>query len=111
MLMTSFIEGSPNVVKEAMACNLPVVSVVVGDTQELLSRVQGYRICPRNAEALAEALVDVLAHPPEAQGRSALKHKGLDQESVARQIRQLYTMVLERSVLTSHDSSSMRGGA
>ena len=41
MVMTSFVEGSPNVVKEAMACNIPIASVDVGDVSELLSGVNG----------------------------------------------------------------------
>lgn len=59
MLMTSFIEGSPNVVKEAMSCNLPVISVPVGDTCELLNGVVGYTVCPRDPQLLAEALVKI----------------------------------------------------
>ena len=41
LLLTSLHEGSPNVVKEALACNLPVVSVPVGDIPERIGRVPG----------------------------------------------------------------------
>jgi glycosyltransferase involved in cell wall biosynthesis len=57
MLMTSFIEGSPNAVKEALACNLPVISVAVGDVREQLAGVTRCAIVPRDAAGIAEALV------------------------------------------------------
>jgi glycosyltransferase involved in cell wall biosynthesis len=98
MLMTSLIEGSPNVVKEAMACNLPVVSVTVGDVGELLSGLPGYHVCPRDATVLAAALVELLLHKQEVLGRLALEHKGLDLDRVAWQIRTVYESVLTRHV-------------
>jgi glycosyltransferase involved in cell wall biosynthesis len=95
MLLTSLIEGSPNVVKEAMACNLPVVAVPVGDVPELLAGVPGYIVCPRDAQQLGDALAHVLASPPQAAGRAALEQKGLDLASVARRVLAVYACVLE----------------
>ena len=40
-LMTSHTEGSPQFIKEAMACNCPIVSVNVGDVKEVLEGVNG----------------------------------------------------------------------
>ncbi len=94
MLMTSLSEGSPNVVKEAMACNLPVVSVPVGDVVDLFDGSQGYSVAQRDAEALARAVVEVLTHRPPVDGRAALQRKRLDAESVARRLVELYTQVL-----------------
>ena len=52
--------GSPNIVKEALAVDLLVVSVGVGDVCELFSEVEGLTITDRTAGALARAIVDVL---------------------------------------------------
>jgi glycosyltransferase involved in cell wall biosynthesis len=98
MLMTSYIEGSPNVVKEALACNLPVISVPVGDVPELLDGAPGYAVRPRDVDALAEALAGTLSNDHNVDGRSVLKGKGLDLESVAYKLMDIYTDVLgERS--------------
>lgn len=98
MLLTSFWEGSPNVVKEAMACNTPVVSVAVGDVPELLSGVTGSIVCPREADVLARALVTTLKTETRSDGRAALHRKGLDLRSTAQKIKAVYLDVLNRSV-------------
>src|SRR5262249_3718279 len=41
LLLTSLTEGSPNIVKEALACDLPVVSVEVGDVGERIQEIEG----------------------------------------------------------------------
>jgi glycosyltransferase involved in cell wall biosynthesis len=94
MVMTSFAEGSPNVVKEAMACNTPIVSVAVGDVPELFAGVSGYALCPRDERLLGEALAGVLTRPPQAHGRAAIQAKGLDLDSVARRVLGIYTTVV-----------------
>jgi glycosyltransferase involved in cell wall biosynthesis len=60
LLLTSDWEGSPTVVKEALACNLPVVSVDVGDVKELVKGVQPSWVGPADAEAIGSALVGIL---------------------------------------------------
>ena len=102
MVLTSFWEGSPNVVKEAMACNLPVVSVPVGDVPELLADVDGCAVCPREVEALVVALLKVLGRSQRINGRGVLERKGLDLLSVARKIMDVYTEVLMRSRYVRH---------
>jgi len=94
MLMVSLLEGSPNVVKEAMACDLPIVSVPVGDVEILLADVSGTVVCPRDANALAAALVEFLVNPPKVGGRDALRQRGLDIDSVANRIMNIYHEVL-----------------
>jgi glycosyltransferase involved in cell wall biosynthesis len=56
MLLCSDSEGSPTSIKEALACNLPVVSVDVGDVRSLLSGIDGTEICDQNVKALATGL-------------------------------------------------------
>lgn len=95
MVLTSLIEGSPNVVKEAMASDLPVVSVPVGDVADLLAEVPGCYVCPRDADALGERLAYVLGERPTTRGRQALKARGLDIETVAKRIIRVYEAALE----------------
>lgn len=52
-LMTSFSEGSPQFIKEAMACCCPVVSTNVGDVEELISDVDNCYICDYDPEDVA----------------------------------------------------------
>jgi glycosyltransferase involved in cell wall biosynthesis len=104
MLMTSLIEGSPNVVKEAMACDVPVISVPVGDVKLLLHGVNGCHVCPRDAETLGKQLARTLLTPG-CQGRNSIIARGLDLESVARQIVTEYKKVLgELTEVAAHQA-------
>lgn len=96
MILTSLAEGSPNVVKEAMACNLPIASVSVGDVCFLLDGVRRCRLTPRDPGALAAALVDLLSATEPSDGRAHLKRKGLDAETVARSLVAVYEEVVAR---------------
>ena len=94
MLMTSLIEGSPNVVKEAMACNLPVVGVPVGDVPTMLDGVAGNFVGPRDSDRLGKALGTLVAGQATSEGRAALQQRGLDLSSVAEKILGIYHSVL-----------------
>src|SRR5690606_25452871 len=62
LLITSFHEGSNNTLKEARACDLPVVSVDVGDARERLEGVKhSHVVNSRDPQTIAVALIDVLS--------------------------------------------------
>ena len=104
MLMTSLIEGSPNVVKEAMACDVPIISVPVGDVEQLLHGVNGCHVCPRDAETMGKQLARTLLTPG-CEGRNAIIAGGLDLESVARQIVSEYKKVVgELTEVAAHQA-------
>ena len=99
MLMVSHAEGSPNVVKEALACNCPIVSVPVGDVETVLSDVEGCQICPRDASLLATALHDSLVRGQRSKGREVIQRLHLDLESVAQRVIEIYRNTLLASGL------------
>jgi glycosyltransferase involved in cell wall biosynthesis len=97
LVFTSMQEGSPNVVKEALACNLPVVSVRVGDVGARLEGIEGCELCDTdNPEVIAEALNRVLTRGERIQGREAVR--ALDEHVTTARVLNIYQSVLaERS--------------
>jgi glycosyltransferase involved in cell wall biosynthesis len=93
LLLTSDWEGSPNSVKEALACNVPVVARDVGDVPERLDGVAHSRAC-RSEDALVEALVDVLRAGARSDGRRAVADLSLDH--AADRLRATYDRALGR---------------
>ena len=91
LLLTSSIEGSPNVVKEALMCNLPVVATPAGDVEELLEGVAPSYVCPASETALSEALINCLQEPRRSNGREVSGR--LDSRVVADSLLKLYTQL------------------
>jgi teichuronic acid biosynthesis glycosyltransferase TuaC len=92
LVMTSLWEGSPNVVKEAMAAELPVVAVPAGDVEERLRGVDGCFVRPYDAEALGAALVEALGHGRSPAARAAVAQLSL--KNVARRVLGVYDQAL-----------------
>jgi len=88
LLLTSRSEGSPTVVKEAMACNLPIVSTDVGDVAEIISGVENCYLVEPEAEEVANTLRKVLELRPRTRGREKIKHLGADQ--IAQRVIEIY---------------------
>ena len=96
-LLTSDFEGSPNSVKECMACNVPVVSTNVGNVMDLLSNVKGSYISINNsAEELAK-LVDVSLKEGFSNGREELFIQELEIEAVANKLLNIYKKIIKKT--------------
>ncbi len=88
LLLTSSHEGSPNVVKEALACNLPVVSVDVGDVRERIGCVDGcYIVAPYQGE-IADCLEKVYCSHARIKGREHVQ--ALSLPAIAGKLKALY---------------------
>ena len=70
LVVTAYWEGGPVVVKEAMACNLPIVSVDVGDVREVIGDTRDCHVVCREPAAVAAALAAVLDPPRRTNGRA-----------------------------------------
>jgi teichuronic acid biosynthesis glycosyltransferase TuaC len=92
LVVTSDHEGSPTVVREAMACNLPIVSVNVGDVAERIRNDVHSQVVGRDPQAIGAAIASTLVRGQRSNGREAVME--ISEDRVARQLRELYEGVL-----------------
>lgn len=95
-LTTSDRESGPLVVKEAMACGTPVVSVDVGDVKEIMGDTDGCYIVERTPEDLADKIRQALAFKGKTNGRQRIIDLGLSNDLVAKRLVEMYEQVLRR---------------
>ena len=93
LLMTSVTEGSPQVIKEALVCGCPIVSVDVGDVKERIDSVDGCFIAKRDADDLANCLKKAIAFDKRTNGKDAIVRDGLINDAVALQLKDIYTQI------------------
>jgi glycosyltransferase involved in cell wall biosynthesis len=97
LILTSKHEGSPTVVKEALACDLPIVSVDVGDVRNRIEGIQGCILCSDDSpETIASALSRIFQHRNRIQGRETVAD--LREELIVEKIIGVY-----RSAILEHN--------
>jgi len=92
-LMTSLSEGSPQFIKEAMACNCPIVSVPVGDVSEVIGNTEGCYLTTYEPSNVAEKLLLALDFGKRTNGRQRVRELELDSERVNEKIIKIYSSI------------------
>jgi glycosyltransferase involved in cell wall biosynthesis len=95
-LMTSLNEGSPQFIKEAMACNCPIVSTDVGDVKRVIGETKGCYITTFDPLNVAEKIKLAIEFGKKTDGRERIIELGLDTETIADKIYTVYNNVLNK---------------
>jgi glycosyltransferase involved in cell wall biosynthesis len=94
LIFPSFQEGSPNIIKQAMACNLPIVATDVGDVRAVIGKTKGCYVCRPDVSSFAEKLSKVLRWGQRTQGRDQIRCYA--PHIVSRKLIQIYTDTLKK---------------
>ncbi len=96
MILCSDSEGSPTAIKEALACNLPIVSTDVGDVVDVTRGIEGIEIVEADAVSLAAALRRVLNRPADISFNGRVAMQRFDQRRTVESVVGVYRRVIER---------------
>jgi glycosyltransferase involved in cell wall biosynthesis len=100
LLLCSDTEGSPTVVQEALACDLPVVSVDVGDVREILSGVTPSMIVERDPASIATGIVKILSTPARSDGSAKVEQYST--HTIAGRLLEFFGTVLAAEARENH---------
>lgn len=95
-LMTSFTEGSPQVIKEAMACGCPIVSVDVGDVSDNIQNLDGCCIVPRNEKNISDTIMGIVDFPSRTKGRDRIIDLNMINSRVADRLTEIYRLLINK---------------
>jgi teichuronic acid biosynthesis glycosyltransferase TuaC len=105
----SYMEGSPVLIKQAMACNLPIVASDAGDIPKLIGGTDGCHVAERDPEIFASLLLGELTRRRRTDGRTAMAY--LAPERVAARIAAVYEDTLAGRDARSRSASSAPAAA
>jgi glycosyltransferase involved in cell wall biosynthesis len=94
MLMTSSFEASPVTIREALSCNVPVISTDVGDAKEVLSGIDGCRIVSSDPGEIGKAVSTTLKNYTRVEGREKMMIYSL--ENTAAKLMKIYREIIRK---------------
>lgn len=94
LLFTSFMEGSPNVIKESMACNLPIISTDVGDVSKIIHNTFNCFICDFSEKEISEKINIIYRNRLRSNGRDNIGF--LRDDMIAKQIIEIYQNTINK---------------
>lgn len=97
VLLTSRYEGSPNIIKEAMSCNRPIVTTNVGDVEWVIGQTEGCYICNHDATELSDHLKKAMQFCQKysrTNGFERIKELSLDNISIAKKLHSIYLNIV-----------------
>lgn len=91
VLITSFYETGPLIAKEALACNVPVISTDVGDVSAILDDYADHLVIPYDSKIIAERLKWIFRKKEKVDYRNLVCEYDLD--IVAQKINNIYGFI------------------